>query len=66
MIIMIIANDANFELATTIKTKNKCSFFLFSFFFFNWMNFMQYYNNKKNTAPIVGEILDMWVYKGHY
>ena len=25
------------------------------------MNFMQYYNNKKNTAPFVGEILDMWV-----
>lgn len=62
MIIMIIANDASFELATTIKTKNKCSFFLFSFsFFFNWMNFMHYIIIMKNTASIVGEILDMWV-----
>lgn len=59
MIIMIIANDANFELATTIKTKNQCSFFPF-FFLIEWI-LCNIIILKKNTAPIVGEILDMWV-----
>ena len=51
---LFVANDVNFELATIIKTKNKC-------FFFFQIELILFNNNKKNTALIVGEILNNWV-----
>lgn len=50
---LFVANDVNFELVT-IKTKNQCSFFF-------KLNEFYAIITIKNTAPIVGEILDIWV-----
>ena len=55
---LFVANDMNFELATTIKTKNKCSSFVLFCYFFKLNEFYAIIiKKKKHTAPIVGEIL---------